>query len=219
MGVSARRKARILALQALFEIDIVGHHPEEVLQDRLASEELSESVQDFTRQLVLGVLTNIKELDSLISKYAPAWPVDQMPVIDRNILRIALFELGYVESTPPKVAIDEAVELAKIFGSDSSYRFVNGVLGSVFAKEPGFVNKVRKHSATKRGGKKDELYGNRPRRAPSNTADSPHNLRTRQASRIRKGSRKKHQGISPGYPGCNQPDQQRAPGIGEGNPA
>ena len=152
MGVSTRRKARILALQALFEIDIVGHHPEEVLRERLSTRGFPESVKSFARHLVMGVLNNIEELDALISKYAPAWPLEQMSVIDRNILRIALFELGYVNSTPPRVAIDEAVELAKIFGSDSSYRFVNGVLGSVFSKEPRFVNRRKRRRANRRGG-------------------------------------------------------------------
>jgi len=142
--VKLRRRARIVALQALFEIDSVGHHPEIVLQERLAETPLPENGQKFARLLVRGVITHLKELDALISKYAPAWPLDQMPIIDRNILRLALFELGYVESTPFKVAIDEAVELAKIFGSDSSPRFVNGVLGSIVSNETHFLASKRK---------------------------------------------------------------------------
>ncbi len=162
MAISNRRKARVLALQALFEIDLVGHRPDEVLQARLEEENAPEETREFARQLVWGVLTHIKELDALISKYAPAWPVSQMPVIDRNILRIALYELGYVGSTPPKVAIDEAVELAKIFGRDSSYRFVNGVLGSVLSNEHSFVYRNRRKSRKGRR-RRNELYGNRPR--------------------------------------------------------
>ncbi len=141
--VSKRRDARILALQALFEIDIVGHDPVIVLQDRLEDNPLPEKQAQYAQRLVMGVLVNLKQLDALISKYAPAWPVQQLPYIDRNILRLALYEMGYVPETPVKVAINEAVELAKIFGSDSSYRFVNGVLGAVFEKETEFVTGLR----------------------------------------------------------------------------
>ena len=141
---SKKRDARILALQALFEIDIVGHEPETVIKDRLEENPLPEEQAEFVRHLVLGVLANLKQLDSLISKYAPAWPVQQLSYIDRNILRLGLYEMGYVKETPVKVAINEAVELAKLFGSDSSYRFVNGVLGAVFDNEKEFLKKRRK---------------------------------------------------------------------------
>ncbi len=87
------------------------------------------------RQLVSTVVRNRKALDALIQKHAPAWPVEQIAVIDRNILRMALVELSEAIGTPPKVAINEAVELAKIFGSDNSSRFVNGVLGAVLAAQ------------------------------------------------------------------------------------
>ncbi len=137
--VSKRRDARILALQALFEIDIVGHDPETVLRDRLEETPLPEKHAQYARRLVMGVLTNLKQLDSLIGKYAPAFPVQHLPYIDRNVLRLGLYEMGYVPETPIKVAINEAVELAKLFGSDSSYRFVNGVLGAVFENEKEFV--------------------------------------------------------------------------------
>ncbi len=151
--VSKRRDARILALQALFEIDIVGHDPETVLRDRLEENPLPEKHALYARRLVMGVLTSIKQLDSLISKYAPAFPVQQLPYIDRNILRIGLYEMGYVPETPVKVAINEAVELAKLFGSDSSYRFVNGVLGAVFENEAEFVMGQRKKRKKRRGKK------------------------------------------------------------------
>ena len=81
--------------------------------------------------MVAGVVRNQPALNTLISKYAPEWPVDQLAIIDRNILRLAFFEIGAHDTdTPPKVVINEAVELAKVFGSDSSPRFINGVLGS-----------------------------------------------------------------------------------------
>jgi N utilization substance protein B len=130
--VKPRRRARAAALQSLFEIDRTGHQVGVVIDQRLASVNLPESGASFMRELVLGVLRFQSELDGLIAQYAPEWPVDQLAVVDRNILRIALYELGATD-TPLKVAINEAVELAKQFGSDSSPRFVNGVLGSAAA--------------------------------------------------------------------------------------
>jgi N utilization substance protein B len=125
-----------LALQALFEIDIVQHPAGVVLDERLATvaeDEYNNFAEGarFLRWLVSGVIRHRPVLDAMIQKYAPDWPVDQLAFVDRNILRLAIFEMGGQESdTPPKVVINEAVELAKTFGSDSSPRFVNGVLGS-----------------------------------------------------------------------------------------
>jgi N utilization substance protein B len=137
-----RQLGRQLALQALFEIDSVGHAPGDVVDARLANPSIDEDNADpevmvgaetdrYLRWLVSGVVRNRSELDRLIIHYAPDWPVDQLAIIDRNVLRLAMFELGSQESdAPAKVVINEAVELAKRFGSDSSPRFVNGVLGS-----------------------------------------------------------------------------------------
>lgn len=127
----ARRKSRAVALQVLYEIDSVGHKPEDVIQHSLAQEILTEENVEFVKELVSGVLDNKKEIDSNIKKFAPTWPIAQISVIDRNILRLAIFELLFDNKTPIKVAINEAVELAKYFGSDSSPRFINGVLSSV----------------------------------------------------------------------------------------
>ena len=129
----ARRKARALALQALYEIDSVGHEAEEVVTRLLANGTLSEESAAFTRELVSGVIQNKEKIDQNIRRFAPAWPIEQIPVIDRNILRLAIFELLFDNKAPVKVAINEAVELAKRFGSNSSPKFVNGVLGSVSA--------------------------------------------------------------------------------------
>ena len=129
----ARRKARALALQALYEVDSVGHEVEGVVNHLLAGGGLSEQNANFTRELVSGVIQNREKIDQHIQSLAPAWPVEQIPVIDRNILRLAIFEILLDNKVPVKVAINEAVELAKTFGSDSSSRFVNGVLGSVSA--------------------------------------------------------------------------------------
>ena len=126
-----RRKARRLALQALYEIDSAGHGVEEVVTRLLVEAGLSEASNAFVRELVDGVFQNKDRLDQSIQKFAPAWPVAQIPVVDRNILRLAIFEVLLDNRVPVKVAINEAVELAKTFGSDNSARFVNGVLGSV----------------------------------------------------------------------------------------
>ena len=128
-----RRKARVLALQALYEVDSVGHEAEEAVTRLLANEGLSEENEAFTRELVSGVIHNKEKIDQNIQSFAPAWPIEQISVIDRNILRLAIFEILFDDKAPVKVAINEAVELAKRFGTDNSPKFVNGVLGSVSA--------------------------------------------------------------------------------------
>lgn len=133
--MKVRRRARIIALQALFEVDIVHHDPEVVLQQRLAHKPLPEAGRGFARTLVQGILDHRAELDALIQDNAPEWPLDQVAIVDRNILRMALFEFVVERDTPVKVAINEAVELAKLFGSVSSGRFVNGVLGTIVSKK------------------------------------------------------------------------------------
>lgn len=130
--MAIRREARTLALKTLFEADCTGHNPSESLDRLLEDSSLSEQTTDFIRNLVLSVLDNRRAIDELIQRYAPAWPLQQLSIIDRNILRLAIQEL-LSETAPAKVAINEAVELAKVFGSHSSPKFVNGVLGSVYA--------------------------------------------------------------------------------------
>ena len=127
----ARRRARALAFQALYEVDATGHEPGEVVNHLLAEERLSEENANFTRELVSGVIQNKEKIDKNIQSFAPAWPIEQIPMVDRNILRLAIFEILIDNKVPVKVAINEAVEIAKAFGSDNSSKFVNGVLGSV----------------------------------------------------------------------------------------
>lgn len=124
---------RVLALKVLYEVDSVGHDMGETLTRFLAEEELSEENAAYARELVSGVVQNREKIDHNIKSFAPAWPVEQIPVVDRNILRLAIFEVLLDNKVTVKVAINEAVELAKMFGSDSSSRFINGVLGSVSA--------------------------------------------------------------------------------------
>ena len=126
-----RTRARGIALQALYELDITNHPVGTVLQERASDCGLDEELIDFFRTIVLGVLPIRTDLDHFIIEHAPEWPLDQVAVIDRNILRIALWEFALAEDIPLKVAINEAVELAKTYGSDSAPRFVNGVLGAL----------------------------------------------------------------------------------------
>jgi N utilization substance protein B len=126
-----RTRARSVALQALYEIDSTGHLPGDVLGERLAETPLEDKLENFVREIVLGVVPITDQLDGFIAQHAPEWPLDQVAIVDRNILRIALWEIAVSNQTPIKVAINEAVELGKVFGSDSTPRFVNGVLGSL----------------------------------------------------------------------------------------
>jgi N utilization substance protein B len=126
-----RRKARIAALQTLYELDCTKHKPEETSARLRAGETLAQEALSFSEELVGGVLQHKSEFDAVIKKFAPAFPIEQMSIVDRNILRLAVFEILFSDKTPIKVAINEAIELAKEFGSDSSPRLINGVLGSI----------------------------------------------------------------------------------------
>jgi len=128
--VQRRRKVRRLALQALYEIDSAAHSPESVIIRHVEEQALTPDLETFLRHLVLGVMEHTEALDRLIHEHAPEWPVPQLAIVDRNILRIAIYELTVSGQTPLRVAINEAVELAKQYGSDSTPRFINGVLGA-----------------------------------------------------------------------------------------
>jgi N utilization substance protein B len=129
--MKSRTRARSLALQVLYEIDLTQHPPADVFMARLEDTPLTDELAEFARQIIFGVFPLIEHLDHLIARYAPEWPLEQIAAIDRNILRIAFWEFAIYGETPIKVAINEAVELAKLFGSDSAPRFVNGVLGAL----------------------------------------------------------------------------------------
>jgi N utilization substance protein B len=126
-----RRQARIVALQALYELDCTRHQLEETSAYSEAKETLTPEALTFSGELVKGVLQRKSEIDSLIRRFASAFPPEQMSIIDRNILRLAIYEVLFTDKSPVKAAINEAVELAKDFGGDSSPRLVNGVLGSI----------------------------------------------------------------------------------------
>ncbi len=132
--MKSRTQARAIALQALYEFDLTHHPVGIILHDRFEEEKLDEKSRQFSQEIVLGVFPIIDLLDHIIASYAPEWPLDQVASIDRNIIRIALWEFAVKKITPVKVAINEAVELAKVYGSDSTPRFINGVLGSLVTK-------------------------------------------------------------------------------------
>ena len=126
-----RTYLRSLALQALYEMDLAEHSLELALSNRWESVELENIRKAVVHKLVKGVAEHQSEIDSYIVKHAPDWPLDQIAVVDRNIMRIAIFEFRIEKSTPKEVAINEAVELAKMFCLDSSPRFINAVLHAV----------------------------------------------------------------------------------------
>ncbi len=141
--MKARHRARMATLQALYEIDCANHAPDLVLKQRLAAAQLPTAAENFSRHLLNGVLEHRAVLDIFIHRHAPEWPLDQMAYIDRNILRMAIFEFAVDGQTPVKVAINEAVELAKAFGSDSAPRFINGVLGTLVEHIEAIIQAVR----------------------------------------------------------------------------
>lgn len=140
--MKTRRRARRVTLETLYEYDVADHAPAEVLEQRIEENPMENAGVEFATRLVNGVIEHLDEMDRLISRYAPEWPLDQMAVIDRNILRIAIYEFLVDGETPVKVAINEAVELAKTYGSDSAPRFINGVLGTLADQIPDLKHEI-----------------------------------------------------------------------------
>jgi len=135
--MGSRHLCRSVAMQSLYEWDFHGKNNEEI--DKYLKENLKEfgsdlEKEDFSKKLVEGVIENLSKIDNIISKAAPQWSLDQIAITDRNILRLGIYELLYsnYEEVPPKVAINEAIELAKAFGGPASGKFVNGVLGTIY---------------------------------------------------------------------------------------
>lgn len=134
--MGSRHLSRSIAMQSLYEKDFMGDkvNLSEVLERNI--KEFGPGLEDteFARKLALGVSDNMDKIDKIIEKAAPEWPIEQINIVDRNVLRIGLYELIYSdkEEVPPKVAINEAIELAKMFGGESSGKFINGVLGTVY---------------------------------------------------------------------------------------
>lgn len=120
-----------MALQALFELDTVGHSPETAVNRLVEGTGTADEAERFALELVRGVIENRERIDDTIRQTAPAWPLDQIATVDRNILRLAIYEILIDNKVPMRAAINEAVELAKEFGGETSPKFINGVLGSV----------------------------------------------------------------------------------------
>jgi len=148
--VDERSIARRIALQALYEIDLAHHPVGEVLAIHLQTQKPSRKIARYVHELVQGVIGSRDVLDEAIRKYAPEWPLEQIAAIDRNILRIAIYEFAVRARTPVGVAIDEAVELAKMFGADGASSFINGVLGAV-ADDHDWLQKVRETESSENG--------------------------------------------------------------------
>ena len=133
---TGRRQARMLAFQALFGLDLNSHPPEVAIRQRLVEAgEISAQVADYVTVLVKGTWASLPDIDTRLASAAPAWPLSQMAGVDKSILRLAIYELLYRADVPDRVAINEAIELAKVFGHDTSARFVNGVLGTIQAEK------------------------------------------------------------------------------------
>lgn len=126
-----RRKARELALQMLFQIDISGHRAEEVFTTFFASHKFKPEVVEFAKRIVKGSVEHREEMDRLISTTTENWKMDRMATVDRNILRIAVYEFLYEETVPKKVSINEALEIAKKYSTAESVQFINGVLDGI----------------------------------------------------------------------------------------
>jgi len=129
--MGGRRLSRELALKVLFQIDLVNANMEESLKHIFENNKFPEEVKEFTLTIVNGVISNLIEIDKAIKDYTDNWSLERINNIDRNILRIAIYEILYMKDIPKSVSINEAVELAKKYGTNSSFSFVNGVLGKI----------------------------------------------------------------------------------------
>jgi transcription antitermination protein NusB len=132
--MSNRHLARTIAMQTLYEWDFTGgkHTAAKALEHAFLQFAPGFDDKGFAKELIDGVIQHLEVINELITKYAPEWPLDQITVVDRNVLRLGVYELKFSEVVPSKVAINEAIELAKTFGGESSGKFVNGVLGSIY---------------------------------------------------------------------------------------
>ena len=131
----AHRRGRVLAVQVLYEIDVTDHPWRDALAKHASLLRVSAAIAGFAERGIAGVVEHLSDIDALLVRHAPAFPLPQLAVVDRNILRLAVYELRFGEDAPPKVAINEAVEIAKTYGGESSARFINGVLGAVLESE------------------------------------------------------------------------------------
>jgi transcription antitermination protein NusB len=136
MGTKSRRAAREIALNVLYQVDLAKIPPEDALQAALENAGVEEIAFEFGQELVQGVLANLSAIDTKLKELSIGWDLQRQPAVDRNILRMAMFEILYLDFIPPSVSINEAVELAKKYSTDESGRFINGVLGALVRQRP-----------------------------------------------------------------------------------
>lgn len=129
--MGGRRLSREITLKILFQIDLANVNMEEALKYAFENNIFSEEVKEFVLLLVEGVVSNLSEIDKIIINYAKNWSLERITNIDRNVLRVAIYEILYLDNVPKNVSINEAIELAKKYGTKSSFSFVNGVLGKI----------------------------------------------------------------------------------------
>lgn len=156
-----RHLSRTIAMQTLFVWDFNNQKKDlkEIVKENFSNFAPEFDDGGFVEELVLGVFKNITAINDYIKKYAPEWPIDQITIIDRNVLRLGVYELVFSEKIPPKVAINEAIEVAKNFGGESSGKFINGVLGSIYTnmsdeeknKKEAFSAKAMKEDDSEKG--------------------------------------------------------------------
>jgi len=132
--MGARRKARELALQMLFQRDMAGNDPQSIIDTFEDLQRVRANVRDFAEKIFLGTVENIEEIDAVISAQADNWRLERMAAVDRNIIRMSIYELKHVEGTPKLVIIDEAIEIAKKFGTEKSSQFINGILDGILKR-------------------------------------------------------------------------------------
>lgn len=133
--MSSRHLLRTIVMQTLYEWDFNGQQTEKIdeyIKHNMTEFAPEEKDPSYVEKTVKGVIKNLAEIDNLIQKTAPQWPIHQITLVDRNILRLGIYEMKYAQDIPPKVAINEAIEIAKTFGGRSSGKFVNGVLGTIY---------------------------------------------------------------------------------------
>ncbi|MHB1000720.1 MAG: transcription antitermination factor NusB [Armatimonadota bacterium] len=134
MGTKSRRAAREIALNILYQVDVAKIPPDEALKVALENTDLDSTAADFTTELVRGTLEHQKSIDSKLTEFSVGWDLQRQPAVDRNILRMSIFEILYLDYVPASVSINEAVELAKKYSTEDSGKFINGVLGSLVRK-------------------------------------------------------------------------------------
>jgi transcription antitermination protein NusB len=140
-----RHLSRTIAMQTLFVWDFSKKSKDlkKIVKENFSNFAPGFDDSSFVDELVFGVCNNIEKIDTYIKKYAPEWPIDQITLVDRNVLRLGIYELVFSENIPPRVAINEAIEVAKNFGGESSGKFINGVLGSIYSDMPEEEKKKR----------------------------------------------------------------------------